>query len=126
MGDERKAITWRELFEKTVDLGLGAALLTKEAAGRLVEDLVKRGSMSKEEGQRFLSEVLEKGKAQKEKMEAFVHQAIERILASADLARQSTVQELERRVTELEEELKRQRAARHPAGESHLPGSDCL
>jgi polyhydroxyalkanoate synthesis regulator phasin len=120
MPDDRKTVSWRELFEKTVDLGLGAALLTKEAATKLVEDLVKRGSMSKEEGQKFLSDMLEKGKGQKEKMESFVRQTIERILAQADLARQSTVEKLERRVGELEEELKRQRA------QAPGSGSDCL
>ena len=121
MPEQPKTVSWRDLFEKTVDLGLGAALLTKEAASKLVEDVVKRGSMSKEEGQKLISDMLEKGKQQKDKMEALIRRTIERMLAQSDLARQSTVENLERRVFELEEELKRRRE------QSEAPADpDCL
>jgi polyhydroxyalkanoate synthesis regulator phasin len=115
MSEGPKTVSWRDLFEKAVDLGLGAALLTKEAVTKLVEEAVKRGSMSKDEGQKLISDLLEKGKQQKEKMEAFVHQTIERILVQADLARQSAVEKLEERVIELEEELKQRRQGTPPA-----------
>jgi polyhydroxyalkanoate synthesis regulator phasin len=117
MSDKPTTPSWRELFEKTVDLGLGAALLTKEAAGRLVDDLVKRGTMTKEDGQKLVSQMLEKGKQQKEKMDTLVHQAIERMVARGDLARQSALEQLERRVKALEEELK---------GRPSPPGANCL
>jgi len=124
MSESHKAVSWRDLFEKTVDLGLGAALLTKEAAAKLVDDLVKRGSMSKDEGQKMLSEMLEKGKEQKAKMEGLVHQTVDKMLAQADLARQSSIEALERRVVELERELKR---AQHAAPEEQVPPmSECV
>ncbi len=107
-GDQRQ-VSWHELFEKTIDLGLGAALLTKEAATKLVDDLVKRGSMSKDEGQKMVNDMLEKGKEQKAKIEGFVHQTVDKMLAGADLARQSSIEELERRVVDLEKELKKER-----------------
>jgi polyhydroxyalkanoate synthesis regulator phasin len=109
MSEGPKAMSWRELLEKTVDLGLGAALLTKEAATKLVDDLVRRGSVTKEEGQKLVSDMLEKGKVQKEKMEEVMRQSFGRLVATADLARQSRVEELERRVIELEEQLKQMR-----------------
>lgn len=109
MAEERKHVSWRELLEKTIDLGLGAALLTKEAATKLVDDVVRRGSLSKEEGQKLVSELLEKGQAQKEKMEGFVRETLEGLLSRMDLARQSTVTELRQRVVEMEEELRRLR-----------------
>lgn len=109
MSGDRKTVSWRELLEKTVDLGLGAALLTKEAATKLVDDVVKKGSMSKEDGQKLVSEMLEKGKEQKGRMEAFVRQTIERMLTQADLARQSAVDDLAQRVAELEEEVRQHR-----------------
>jgi polyhydroxyalkanoate synthesis regulator phasin len=101
--------SWREMLEKTVELGLGAALLTKDAAAKLVEDLVKRGKISKEEGSRLVSEMLEKGKGQKAKIEQLIAESVERVLTKADLARRSSVEELERRVAALEEELGRKR-----------------
>jgi polyhydroxyalkanoate synthesis regulator phasin len=124
MSEEHKVVSWRDLFEKTVDLGLGAALLTKEAAAKLVDDLVKRGSMSKDEGQKMLSQMLEKGKEQKAKMEGLVHQTVDKMLGQADLARQSSIEALERRVAELERELKR---AQQAMPEEQIPPmSDCV
>jgi len=124
MSEEHKVVSWRDLFEKTVDLGLGAALLIKEAAANLVDDLVKRGSMSKDEGQKMLSQMLEKGKEQKTKMEGLVHQTVDKMLGQADLARQSSIEALERRVAELERELKR---AQQAMPEEQIPPmSDCV
>ncbi len=106
MSDQAKMGSWRELLEKTVELGLGAALLTKEAAGQLVDDLVKRGAVSKEEGKKLAAEMLEKGKCQKEKMDQFVAEVVDRMLKKADLARQSKVAEMERRLAALEDRLR--------------------
>jgi polyhydroxyalkanoate synthesis regulator phasin len=106
MTDQAKMGSWRDLLEKTIELGLGAALLTKEAAGQLVDDLVKRGAVTKEDGKKLVAEMLEKGKGQKEKMDQFVAEVVDRMLKKADLARQSTVAELERRLAALEERLR--------------------
>jgi len=124
MAEEHKVVSWRDLLEKTVDLGLGAALLTKEAATKLVEDLVKRGSMSKEEGHKAVCDMLEKGKEQKARMENLVRQTVDRMLAQADLARQSSMQELERRVRDLERELKRAQGT--TPEEPMPPMSECI
>ena len=124
MPEEHKAVSWRDLFEKTVDLGLGAALLTKEAATKLVDDLVKRGSMSKDEGQKMVSEMLEKGKEQKARIENLVRQMVDRMLSQANLARQSSIEDLERRVIGLERDLKR---ARQTTPEDEVPPiSECI
>jgi len=109
MTDEPRAASWRELLEKTVELGLGAALLTREAIAKLVEDLVKRGAVTREEGKKLLADMLEKGKGQKSKMESFIAEVAEQVLARADLAHRSTVEELQRRVAALEEQLERER-----------------
>jgi polyhydroxyalkanoate synthesis regulator phasin len=108
MRDESKVTSWRELLDKTIELGLGAALLTKEAATKLVDDLVKRGAVSKEDGKKLVTEMMEKGKGQKAKMESFMAEVAERVLNRADLARRSTVEDLERRLAALEERLKQQ------------------
>jgi polyhydroxyalkanoate synthesis regulator phasin len=109
MPEQSKSASWRELLEKTVELGLGAALLTKDAAKKLVDDLVRRGAMTKEEGSKLVSEMLEKGKGQKEKMEALISETVERVLRKADLARRSSFEELEKRVAALETQLGRGR-----------------
>lgn len=108
MSGETKVTSWRELLEKTIELGLGAALLTKESAGKLVDELVKRGDVSREDGKKLVSDMLEKGKGQKKKMEDFVVEIVERALGKADIARRSQIEELERRIAQLEDRLGRQ------------------
>jgi len=106
MSSEMKIGSWRELFEKTIELGLGAALLTKESATKLADDLVQRGAVSREEGKKLVSDMMEKGKGQKKRMEDFVGEIVERSLERADVARRSQIQDLERRVSALEEMMK--------------------
>jgi len=108
MSGETKVTSWRELLEKTIELGLGAALLTKESAGKLVDDLVKRGDVSREEGKKLVTDMLEKGKGQKKRMEDFVVEVVERALGKADIARRSQIEDLEKRIAELEDRLGRQ------------------
>ncbi len=108
MADQSKITSWRELLEKTIELGLGAALLTKEAASKLVDDLVKRGAVTRDEGKKLVDQMLEKGRGQKEKMETFVAEVAERVVNRADLARRPSVEDLERRVAALEERLKQE------------------
>jgi polyhydroxyalkanoate synthesis regulator phasin len=102
MSGETKVTSWRELLEKTIELGLGAALLTKESATKLVDELVRRGEVSREESKKLVSEMLHKGRGQKEKMEDFIAGIVERSLAKADIARRSQIEELERRLADLE------------------------
>jgi polyhydroxyalkanoate synthesis regulator phasin len=102
MSGEAKVTSWRELLEKTIELGLGAALLTKESATKLVDELVRRGEVSREESKKLVSEMLDKGRGQKEKMEDFIAGIVERSLAKADIARRSQIEELERRLADLE------------------------
>ena len=105
MSGETKVGSWRELLEKTIELGLGAVLLTKESAGKLVDELVKRGEVTKDEGRKLVSEIMEKGKGQKQKLEDLVTDIVQRAMQKADVARQSHIEELERRVADLETRL---------------------
>ncbi len=108
MSDEAKIGSWRELFEKTIEIGLGAALLTKESATKLVDDLVQRGHVTKDESKKLVTDMLEKGKAQKDKMEDFIGEVVQRMMNKADVARQSHIEQLERRIAELEARLGKQ------------------
>jgi polyhydroxyalkanoate synthesis regulator phasin len=105
MTEHQKIEAWGELFEKTIELGLGAALLTKESARKIADELVKKGHVSHEEGKKLVSEMMEKGKGQKQKMEDFVVDIVEKALHKADVARQSQIEDLERRVVEMERRL---------------------
>ncbi len=108
MSEQTTSATWRDMFDRMVELGLGAALLTREAATKLVDDMVKKGSMTREDGHRVLNEMVEKGREQKQRMEEVVAEVVDRVLTKSDLARRSQIEELERRVALLEAKLRMQ------------------
>jgi polyhydroxyalkanoate synthesis regulator phasin len=111
MSGETKVGSWRELFEKTVEIGLGAALLTKESATKLVDDLIQRGAVTKDEGKKLVTDMLEKGKTQKVKMEDFVVEVVHRVMDKADVARRTHIEQLEHRLAQLEERLNKQQGS---------------
>jgi polyhydroxyalkanoate synthesis regulator phasin len=80
--------------------------------------------MSKDEGHKVVADMLEKGKEQKAKMEDLVRQTVDRMLWQANLARQSSLEELEKRVKDLERELKRTREAKPE--EETPPMAECI
>lgn len=106
MSEQHATTTWREMFERMMELGLGAALLTKEAATKLVDDMVKRGSVTKEDGKRLFQEMMEKGRAQKERIDEVVAETVGRVLEKSDLARRSQMEALEKRIAALEAEVR--------------------
>ena len=108
MSGESKIGSWRELLEKTIEVGLGAALLTKESATKLVDELIQRGEVTKGESKKLIAEILDKGKQQKQRMEEFVGEVVQRAMDRADVARRSQIEELERRVDELAARLNEQ------------------
>ncbi len=102
---EEQTTTWRDMFDRMLELGLGAALLTKEAASKLVDDMVKRGSVSKEDGKKLFHEMMEKGRLQKERMDEVIAETVSHLLEKSDLARRSQVEALEKRLAALEADL---------------------
>ncbi len=97
---------WRDVLERMLEIGLGAALLTREAATKFVDDMVKRGSMTREEGKHLFDDMMEKGKQQKQRMDEMVAEMVERVLTRSDIARRSQIEALERRIALLEAQLR--------------------
>jgi len=103
---EEHTTTWRDMFDRMMELGLGAALLTKEAASKLVDDMVKRGTVSREDGKKLFHEMMEKGRLQKERMDEVIAETVSHLLEKSDVARRSQVEALEKRLAALEAELR--------------------
>lgn len=106
MSEKPKVTSWSQLFEQMIELGLGAALLTKETATKWADELVKRGHVNREESRKLVTEMMEKGRGQKARMEGFVTDVVERVLHRSDVARGSRVEDLERRIAALEKRLR--------------------
>jgi len=107
MDPEHEHASWRDLLGRSIDLGLGALLLTKEAAQKLVDELVHKGEVSKEEGKKLVERMLERGKEQKERIEGLVKEAVDKAVEKTDLARGHELREARARIAELQQRLDR-------------------
>jgi len=116
MSEQQNTATWRDMLDKMMELGLGAALLTKDAATKLVDDLVKRGSMTGEDGKRLFNEMMEKGRVQKERMDELIAETVNRLLEKSDVARRSHLEALEQRIAALESQLRARTQGPTPPG----------
>ena len=97
--------SWNELFDRMVDVGLGAALLTAESAEKLVNDLVSRGQVPADEGTSLIDRLLLLGRQQRDMLQEMVEKNTEMVLDRMHLARQGEVDELRQRIEVLEKLL---------------------
>ena len=105
MGEDRDTtLTWRELLDKSLDIGLGAIVLTKQSIGKLVDELVAKGSLGRDEAKKVMEEMLERGRQGKSQIDTMIHDAVEKVLARADVPRRGELDSLAARVERLEKQ----------------------
>ncbi|WP_127532636.1 phasin family protein [Paenibacillus kobensis] len=99
----------KDLFNKAVSFGLGAAIATKEQAEKLVEELVNKGEVNKSESKQMVDDLLRKGREVQASIDARIKEYVRSALNEANLTTkddynqlQLRVADLERRVAELE------------------------
>lgn len=68
------------LFEKSVNLGLGLFVYSKEKIETIVEELVNKGEINKNEASGFVSELLEKGEKQRAEIKNMVREMVKESL----------------------------------------------
>jgi len=107
MASENEHPSWRDILARSVDLGLGALTLTKEAAQKAVDELVHKGEVSKDEGKKLVERMVERGKEQKERIEGVAREAVDKALEKADLARGRELREARAQIAELQQRLDR-------------------
>jgi len=112
--EERQMPTLGDLFIRTIELGLGAATLTVEAAQRTVNELVKRGQMTKEEGSGFVDKLIATGHQQRAQIAEMIDGAVEQAMIRMDLARRRDLEAMRLRVAELERAVLGQPIAEEP------------
>ena len=123
MKSEGERPSWRDLLVRSLDMGLGALLLTKEAAQKAIDELVSRGEVSREEGKQLAARLVERGKEQKERIEKLVTDAVDRALEKTDLARATELREARARIAELQQRLDRLEMDMTSARPPHEPPS---
>lgn len=93
--------------------GLGLALLTKEMAETIVQDLVKQGEISREEGKELLDSLLARAQREKDELQRRIDAEVRRVIKSLGLVPQEEVRRLEEQVQRLQVRVERLEARLH-------------
>ncbi len=97
----------KESVRKVGLIGAGLWAMTEEKINELVKDLVDKGDISKEEGKKAVQELIEESKKQTIYVEKKVSEKIQDAVSKKDIFTKKDMNELESRIKELEEEIRR-------------------
>ncbi len=90
--------------------GSGIAELTRNRAEQMVKDLVKAGDLRREQAQGAVRDMLEMARANRRELLGLVRAEIQDQIENLGVANKRDVDRLERRVTRLEDELRKLRS----------------
>lgn len=74
-------------FEKSISLGLGLLIYSREKLEELVEELVSKGEVTKKDARRFAGELVQRGEEQREELKKLVQSEVKKVLDQVNLAR---------------------------------------
>jgi polyhydroxyalkanoate synthesis regulator phasin len=86
-------------------IGLGAIWLTRDNLKKLTDALIEVGKVSKEEGDRLFKELGDAGEEQRKKLKEMVEVSVKKAMDQAGLATKAEVDELKKKVAEMEEKI---------------------
>lgn len=95
-----------DVLKKSLYVGLGLAALTKEKLDTVAKELAKSAQLSEEEGRKLAKYLEEESAKARESLKATIDQMVAAAVARLPCARK--VEELEKRVAELEKTAKPQ------------------
>jgi polyhydroxyalkanoate synthesis regulator phasin len=106
-------------FRNLLLAGLGAALITRDKVLEVTQKWVDKGAMSASEAEKLADEIMEESKRQARSLGQSIEEMVQGIMKNMELAKASQLQDLERRVTELE-----MRLAQPAAGGESAPSQE--
>lgn len=92
-----------EILRKALLAGLGV----QERAKELVDELVKKGELSQSEGAKLMKELMEKAEKGGEEIDKKVGGIVQKTLEKLNLPSRKDMEDLEKKVQELSNRLKR-------------------
>lgn len=96
----------RQLFERVILAGLGAASLTRDRVEQLADSLAERGGIGHEEARAAIDDIAGRWRGEAARAGERAGTSLQGILRELGLALSSDVDELELRVAQLEHRLK--------------------
>lgn len=95
----------KTLFDKMVNLGLGAISLTKERAELFIDEMVERGEISKEDAKQTLEDVMQKGREQREEVRTMIQEEMDSWKNNLGVVTRAELDKMAERIKELESKL---------------------
>ena len=96
----------RQLFERLILAGLGAASLTRDRVEQLADSVAERGGVGREETRAAIDDIVGRWRGEATRAGERAGTSVQGILRELGLALRSEVDELELRVAQLEHRLK--------------------
>lgn len=87
-------------------VGIGFAMLTREKAEKLIDELVKKGEISRKEGDVIVKDLMKKSEAQRKELEKRINAEIKKTLDGVGVATKKDIERLERKIDNLAKEMK--------------------
>ncbi len=92
----------KDMFRKTLALGLGLALASKEQIEKTVDELVKKGEVSATESKELIDELITKGEDGHRELRNKIRGHVKEFLSEMDIPTKEDLKNLESRIEKLE------------------------
>lgn len=97
------------LFKKFVYTGVGLVSMTKDKLQKAIDDMVKEEKISTKEGERIVKDFLENTGEKKKELEESLKKAVDKAIEKLNFAKSKDLEELRKRVEELENKMKEEK-----------------
>ena len=74
-------------FEKSINIGLGLLLYSREKVEELVEELVGKGEVAKKDARQFAGELMQRGEEQREELKKLIQSEVANALVHVNVAK---------------------------------------
>ena len=94
-----------DLFKKGLFTGLGLIIVTADEVEKRINAMVEKGRLSAEEGENIIKEFVQKSEDQQNEIQERISKSLKSALESLDIADKEYVENLEARVSSLEDRI---------------------
>ena len=91
-----------DLFKKFIYTGVGWITVTTEKFKKVIDGFISDGKISEEEGKRIIDDLIKNTETKKDEIETQFGSVIDKIIKSFSFATTAEVEQLEKRIAELE------------------------
>lgn len=117
MAQEKSAADDLGLIEKAFLMGIGAAMVAKDKAEELANELVERGKLTKEQSDSFVNRLASQADSASKSVQTTIAREVERVVEGMGLASAKDVEEIRDELTEIKAMI----ASLRPAGGPEQP-----